>query len=84
MDEKEFVDALPSYTTCWHCDQTVDAPIWRVSKFDSKNWLGLNIVSCSTCGNVIIGSAGSSEAAMVEAKSIRLHWMSVLGIEKIG
>lgn len=71
MDEKEFVDELPSYATCTHCDLTVNAPIWRVSKFDESNWLGVNVVGCPKCGNVIVGAAGTSAAAMTEAKAIR-------------
>lgn len=71
MQEKEFVDQLLSYATCSHCALTINAPVWRVSRFDEENWLGLNIVSCPKCANVIIGAAGSSEEAMAHAKAIR-------------
>lgn len=76
MNEKDFVDELPSYTTCSHCKLTLDAPIWRVSRFDASNWLGLNVVSCPKCGNVIVGAAGTSPQAMAEAKAIRLRLLS--------
>lgn len=80
MNEKEFVDELPSYATCTHCQLTINAPVWRVSRFDASNWLGLNIVSCPKCKNIVIGAAGSSEAAMREAKKIRLKLMSADGL----
>lgn len=76
MNEKDFVDELPSYTTCSHCQLTIDAPTWRVSRFDASNWLGLNVASCPRCRNVIIGAAGTSPAAMAEAKAIRLQLLS--------
>lgn len=83
MDEKEFVDELPSYTTCARCQLTIDAPIWRVSRFGS-DWLALNVVSCPKCGNVIIGAAGSSLAAMQEAKTIRARLLSTSQKDNFG
>ena len=71
MDKQEFVDELPSFTTCTECRLTIDAPIWRVSAFDSTDWLGLNVVSCPACANLICGAAGSSAPAVAEARRIR-------------
>lgn len=73
MDEKEFVAALPSYTTCEQCGSYVVAPIWRVSRFERNEWLALNVVACSKCGNIMCAAAGSTEAAAAEASTIRIQ-----------
>jgi predicted RNA-binding Zn-ribbon protein involved in translation (DUF1610 family) len=84
MQEKEFVDQLVSYATCTHCDLTISAPVWRVSRFDDENWLGLNIVACPKCGNVIIGAAGTCEDSVAQAKAIRQRILSDAGKDIFG
>ncbi|MCL6484602.1 MAG: hypothetical protein I4O49_10595 [Janthinobacterium lividum] len=75
MLENDFVDDLPSYATCSHCQLTINAPVWRVSRFDASDWLAVNVVACPKCRNVIVGAAGTSMPAMAEAKAIRLRFL---------
>lgn len=84
MRQKEFVDQLLSYATCSHCSLTINAPVWRVSKFDDENWLALNIVACPKCSNVIIGAAGSSDAAMAQARAFRQRLLKDAGKDIFG
>lgn len=84
MKEKEFVAELPSYATCSHCSLTVNAPVWRVSKFDEENWLGLNVIACPKCSNLIIGAAGTSADAMSQASVIRKQLLKDAGKDIFG
>lgn len=80
MTELEFMETLPTQTTCEVCGRDLLHVVWTLRRQPHGEWMGIGVVKCPPCSYVRMAAAGSDDAAFRKAIALRLDFMKKQGV----